>query len=292
VEYERLLVGNLMANYVGDDNCLAKCHSHDQIRKDFQHSVHGEQIASETGLPLVNCESCHGAGSLAVEHAEQDLKCNTSELLPISQFPAQAQSLICLKCHSAASTPNLIYWNASTHANSDVSCFDCHKLHQGPNQKVRREDMAELCYGCHQEIRAEYAQFSHHPVPELKMACTDCHNPHGSAADFDLQGITVKETCTRCHMEMQGPFIYEHADLNNECSNCHSPHGSPNNPLLNVSQPFLCLQCHTGHLDSHRPTLGSSAFKGGFYNRCTDCHSAIHGSNVPSAKGRGTLLAR
>lgn len=291
-EYERLMVGNMMADYIGDDNCLAKCHQHDQILSDFQHSVHGEQIASETGLPLVNCESCHGAGSLAVEHAEKEKKCNTKELLPIGDFPSQAQSLICLKCHSAVSTPVLTHWNASSHANSDVSCFDCHMLHQGPSQKVPREEMAELCYGCHQEIRADYAQFSHHPVPENKMVCTDCHNPHGTTSDFDLIGMTVKETCTSCHMDKQGPFVYEHADVTNECTNCHRPHGSPNNPLLTVSQPFLCMQCHTGHLDSHRPTLENASIKSGFYNRCTDCHSAVHGSNVPSAKGRGTFLSR
>ena len=56
-EYEQLIVGRLDADYVGDNNCLAKCHKHDQIQKDFQMSVHGEQISAETGLPLVNCES-------------------------------------------------------------------------------------------------------------------------------------------------------------------------------------------------------------------------------------------
>lgn len=291
-DYERLMVGNLMADYIGDDNCLAKCHSHDKIRKDFQHSVHGEQIASETGLPLVNCESCHGAGSLAVEHADTNKQCNTKELLPIGDFPAQAQSLICLKCHSAASTPYVAHWSASTHANADVSCFDCHKLHQGTSQKVPRKEMAELCFGCHQEVRADYAQFSHHPILENKMVCSDCHNPHGTTTDFDLIGMTVKETCTSCHMEKQGPFVFEHADVTSDCTNCHRPHGSPNNPLLSVSQPFLCMQCHTGHLDSHRPVLENLDVKSGFYNRCTDCHSAIHGTNIPSAKGRGTFLTR
>jgi len=186
-DYERLMVGNLSANYIGDDNCLAKCHSHDKIRNDFQHSVHGEQIVSETGLPLVNCESCHGAGSLAVEYAENNRTCNTMELLPIGDFPARAQSSICLNCHSAASMPNLSLWNASTHANADVSCFDCHKLHQGPSQKVPRENMADLCFGCHQKVRAEFAQFSHHPGSGGKMVCTDCHNPHGTTNDHDLK---------------------------------------------------------------------------------------------------------
>jgi len=39
--------------------------------------------------------------------------------------PAQAKSLICLKCHTANATFNLHNWNASTHNMSDVSCSDC-----------------------------------------------------------------------------------------------------------------------------------------------------------------------
>jgi len=152
--------------------------------------------------------------------------------------------------------------------------------------------MAELCYGCHQDIRSEFAQFSHHPVTEGKIVCTDCHNPHGSATDHLLKGTTVKETCSRCHMDKQGPFVYEHADVTEDCTNCHRPHGSPNNPLLATAQPFLCMQCHAGHQDKNHQALATSELKGTFYTRCTDCHSAIHGTDIPSAKGRGTFIPR
>ena len=297
-DYEMLLAGDLEAEFVGTENCLAKCHSHDRIYKDFQMSVHGAQIDANTGLPLVNCESCHGAGSKAIENIKAGASCNTQAFMPILNFPAQAQALVCLKCHSAASTPNLSHWSASTHANSDVSCFDCHKLHQGPQQKVDRHDMEELCTSCHLQIKSEFAQFSHHPVPEHKMACTDCHNPHGTANDRLLKGSTVKETCTRCHMEKQGPFVFEHADVSEDCTNCHTPHGSPNNMLMKVNQPFLCMQCHAGHNDDHHPGLlddprtPDDNFKQVFYNRCTDCHSAIHGTDIPSSKGKGSFIAR
>lgn len=295
-EYERLIVGRLDANYVGNEQCLAKCHRHDKLLRDFQMSVHGEQVSADNGLPLVNCESCHGPGSLAVEKLvttpSGEARCQFETLLPLKKLPSQAQSLVCLKCHSAASTPNLHYWNGGVHANSDVSCFDCHQLHRGPQQKVARKEMDKLCYGCHPQIRIEFSQFSHHPVPEHKMACIDCHEPHGSAQDHSLKESTVKEVCTRCHMEFQGPFVYEHADLTEDCTNCHNPHGSPNDKLLSVSQPFLCMQCHAGHLDSHHPSMVDGNFKSAFFTRCTDCHSAIHGSDIPSSKGRGTFIAR
>ena len=294
-EYERMIVGRLDAEYVGTDNCVARCHKHDKITDDFRHSVHGEQIKPEDGLPLVNCESCHGPGSLAIGKLGDDVvandlkkaKCDTSTFLDIMNLPPQAQSLICLKCHSAASTPNLTHWNASSHALNDVSCFDCHKLHQGPQQKVSREQMAELCYGCHPEVKMENELFSHHPMREKKMACIDCHNPHGSTQDMLLLGSSPKETCTRCHMEKQGPFVFEHGDVTENCANCHTAHGSVNNHLLNAAMPFLCLQCHGGHMLNSTPGV-----KALYLNRCTDCHSQVHGADIPSPAKAGTGTLR
>lgn len=292
-EYEKMIVGRLDADYVGTDSCVAKCHRHDRITSFFRNSVHGEQIRPETGLPLVNCESCHGPGSLAIANIEENRrlygeagdKCDTSKLLKLKRLPPQAQSLICLRCHSAASTPALAFWHAGEHALNGLSCFSCHKLHEGPRQKVSHERMDALCYGCHPDVRAQFSLFSHHPLREKKMSCSDCHDPHGSLQPRLLKGSTLRDLCTRCHMEKSGPFVYEHGDVTENCVNCHSPHGSVNRRLLSAAMPFLCVQCHNpGHRSVMNPQQAPL-----FANRCTDCHSMIHGSDTPDNRGAGTL---
>src|SRR5450759_3271862 len=101
-EYETMIAGRLDANYVGTDACLKACHAHDKHRRDFDLSTMGAQLSRESGLPLVNCESCHGAGSLAIENltpeklqadqkAGEKTACDYKTLIDIKNLPAQAK---------------------------------------------------------------------------------------------------------------------------------------------------------------------------------------------------------
>jgi DmsE family decaheme c-type cytochrome len=297
-EYEKMIAGRLDADYIGTDNCLQACHTHDKIRRDFDLSTMGAQLSRESGLPLVNCESCHGPGSLAVdgltpekvraaEALGKKVSCDTKTFIDIKNLPPPAKSLICLKCHTANATFSLHNWNASTHNIADVSCSDCHNVHSGHNLKVRLKDTADLCYQCHPDVRAAFSLPNHHPVPERKIFCTDCHDTHGGGGGRNLRRETIKETCTQCHAEKEGPFTFEHADNSEECTTCHTPHGSVNNNLLVLREPYLCLQCHTTHrIDG----TTSAVEKQAFYTRCTDCHSQIHGSDLPSPTGQGRFI--
>jgi len=220
-EYEKMLAGRLDADYVGNERCLEACHRHDKLAKDFAASTMGAFVKPGTGMPMVDCESCHGPGSLAIEGFTREIvrkeevkgnkvACFFQTLIDWRTLPHQAQSLLCLKCHTANATFNLHDWNVSTHAINDVSCSNCHKIHAGPNLIVRPRETFEMCYKCHEDKKVEFSLPSHHPVPERKIFCTDCHDTHGTSSDKLLRKNTVKETCAQCHAEKEGPFVFEH----------------------------------------------------------------------------------
>jgi DmsE family decaheme c-type cytochrome len=127
-------------------------------------------------------------------------------------------------------------------------------------------------------------------VREGKMACSSCHNPHGSISNVKnlKTGSSVNELCTGCHTEMRGPMLFEHAPVRENCTTCHDPHGSSNDRMLVVRMPMLCQRCHIASkhpatlYDTDQITTNKSNRM--FGRSCVNCHSNIHGSNHPSGQ--------
>ena len=110
-EYEKILVGSFFADYVGNENCLKDCHAHDQTAAFLAESVHGHQKVEGGDMPLVNCETCHGPGSEAIdpEFVNANSRCDTTKFIPLKRLPAAVLSMMCLKCHSSYSMGNMQY---------------------------------------------------------------------------------------------------------------------------------------------------------------------------------------
>lgn len=234
------------------------------------------------------CEACHGPGG---DHAVLRLR-RGEQRPPMIAFgqdawtPVAEQNAMCLDCHRSHSR---IQWESSTHQFNEVSCASCHEVHAAHDPVLAEQEQAGVCYQCHLHQRGQFEQISHHPVREGQMACSGCHEPHGSNGSDLLVKATLRETCTECHAEKRGPFLWEHAPAAEDCGLCHQPHGSSNPALLRRRVPQLCQECHAP-FDHPSVAFDGARIRGPFVTAkgCLNCHSQVHGSNHPS----GVMLVR
>ncbi|MFZ4462893.1 MAG: hypothetical protein ACOYN5_03560 [Bacteroidales bacterium] len=139
------------------------------------------------------------------------------------------------------------------------------------------------------------AQLSPHG-PELKISCSDCHNPNGwkmvegtytfshNSTEFALVGQHQTVNCKSCHKDLvfsnaQSDCISCHTDVHeqtvgNECARCHTPqswlvsnttqlHQQSRFPLLGAHATADCFQCHESASLLQFNPLGID---------CYDCH--------------------
>ncbi|MGC2058690.1 MAG: DmsE family decaheme c-type cytochrome [Candidatus Sulfotelmatobacter sp.] len=259
------------SSYVGSETCKT---CHEEIYNSWEKTPHWKTTLNKAGGPAKQgCEGCHGPGA---EHVAGGG--DKSKIYVFEGKPREETSARCLTCHGEGHEQS--HFAESAHASNAVGCLDCHSPHHAvEKQHLLVQEQPQLCYGCHISAKADFAKPFHHRVNEGLVQCADCHNPHGTATVKQLRSLPSGDAvCYKCHVDKQGPFVYEHVPVKAEgCTSCHTPHGSTNARLLKVSiVNMLCLQCHTF------PTVGPSGpvhNQSAKYQACTMCHSQIHGSN-------------
>lgn len=209
-------------------------------------------------------------------------------------------SASCADCHETITKP----FNTAVHAhlrakgtNSvEVGCESCHgagSVHVdaggGRDNIINPKRSPDICYDCHLDKRGEFNLPYHHPVPEGKMSCGDCHDPHKGPGLVGMGATFAKldESCLRCHTAQRGPFVFPHEAVREGCTTCHKVHGSVNNKLLTERNQTLCIKCHF-----QQQTTAGRLVVGGvdhttFVSRGTcwsaGCHEAVHGSQIGSS---------
>lgn len=209
------------AKAVGTDTC-AGCH--EAVAKGFQHAFHAQQG--------VECEDCHGAGSLHVDGGG-----DVTKIVAFSKRTPEEANGACLSCH--AKGEKLRNWMGGSHSANHLRCMDCHQIHQtalkaakesrisfdqgtrgalaaasvSPETNAIIRPMSETndaCLKCHPTERAQMSMPYHHPLREGKMSCLDCHDPHGGRDGRNLKTTNVNQLCLSCHAQYRGPYAYQH----------------------------------------------------------------------------------
>jgi DmsE family decaheme c-type cytochrome len=264
-------------DYVGAETCKA-CHQ--ELYNGWEKSPHWRTtLNTKEGPSHQGCEGCHGPGGAHVAGGGDVTKIFTFKDVTVKQINDR-----CLTCHAGGNE----HMNAinSVHSENGVSCISCHSPHHAETKEfLLSKAQPELCYTCHLAKKAEFAMPFHHRVDEGLIQCSDCHNVHGTVKPNQVRtSATQDAVCFKCHTDKQGPFVYEHPAVKIDgCESCHQVHGGPNPHMLKLSNVnLLCLQCHTTSSFSGAPGAPSFHNQATFFQACTLCHIAIHGSNFSS----------
>ena len=278
----------------GDANCT-RCHD---AESEFPvlaigRTKHGTMADARTPT----CTSCHGASEAHLQKVEgkmrskPDVRFGKGAPTPVAQ-----RNQACLTCHQGGKR---IHWDRGMHAARDVACTSCHQVHTQHDKVRDKVEQSNVCFTCHTQQRTEVHRSSRHPVLEGKVACSDCHNAHGTAGEKMLTRDNVNDTCYQCHMEKRGPFVRTHQPVQENCSICHNPHGSTVDNLLRTRGPLLCQQCHEptshrGGIPGFDPGTGTGSRQVGITlaRSCLNCHTNIHGTNNPTSSSTQRTFRR
>jgi len=269
--------------------CLT-CHGSDPKVTAILHSKMAVIGDPRTPFAQGGCVVCHGDSKkhVAMQQPYPDIVFSGPHASPVAE-----RNKVCLTCHENGQRMN---WEGSAHQNNNVACTNCHTAHAAQDPVLTRLTQPAKCFTCHARQRAESYEYSHHPMREGKVVCSDCHNPHGTAGDTKLlKEFTTNQTCYTCHADKRGPMLWEHQPVREDCLNCHSPHGSNQPRLLKEPLNFLCSSCHSSQANSSGGAFGgahsipfgptgSQFFSSALANQraCLNCHSQVHGSNNPN----------
>ena len=277
---------------VGDETC-SMCHG--DLSEDFESNIHFRLAVGDDHT----CEACHGPGSRHSEDSDPASIYNAA-----TDYVSTGKNM-CVSCHGGTEYTS---WQGLAHFETGEGCSDCHTIH-GQEKHLLSKQQPDLCFDCHARQRSQARMPSHHPVLEGLVGCSDCHAIHSEEVRYTV-GEGERELCLSCHTALQGPFIFEHDPVNEDCGICHEPHGTIADKLLVQNEPFLCLSCHSMHFHTtlvgyegtlpapqHAERIVTSTADGmkqAVLTKCTQCHSEIHGSDLPSQSisGAGEALTR
>ncbi len=112
------------------------------------------------GAKYIGSESCAAEDCHATESRYFELTDHASVTIDITEDDTEAGEVEgCETCHGPG----------SLHAEDVLD-----------KSKIIRANAETACFTCHLDVKGKFMLQHHHPVPEGRMFCTNCHDMHGS----------------------------------------------------------------------------------------------------------------
>ena len=230
-----------------NSNC-ASCHSTD-LQKNFD-TLTGKYNTTFVDID-VNCEACHGPGSLHVEIAQNrrffwDANHGLGLTTKLKDSKNMTQVEACAPCHSRRTQIE----SGDLKGQRYDEHFSCQLL----SNRVYHDDG---------QIRDEdyvYGSFIQSKMYHRGIKCTDCHDPHSTKVKF-----TDNQLCTSCHQHPAGKYDtaahhrHQAGSTGALCVECHMP-----------ATTYMAIDSRRDH--SFRVPRPDLSVKFGTPNACTACH--------------------
>jgi predicted CXXCH cytochrome family protein len=250
---------------IKNENCVTSaCHA---TVKNFK-VVHGP-------VNVNSCDACHKLVDEKKHHFEQRrVKAETCTFCHQARKPLDAvvhkpvETGDCTGCHNPHGGNDKRFLHGNTMAELCARCHDdkifakkavhgpaalgaceaCHQPHSSKFPKLVNAQGTDLCYSCHDQMKAQLAsaKFVHKAVTE--KGCNECHDTH--ASDYSKQLVKApQDLCISCHKPIEQVMLtsaVKHTAVtsDNGCMNCHTPHGGPRAKLMKGAANETCLKCH------------------------------------------------
>ncbi|KXK42138.1 MAG: hypothetical protein UZ11_BCD004001460 [Bacteroidetes bacterium OLB11] len=173
-----------------------------------------------TNVPLgIDCERCHGPGSLHVEEKLKGILVDTSKepdytIVNPRRLTTEQQNNLCQRCHLQGITV----------LNDDKSFFDFYpsqSLSQTMNTFLPNYSGSDnhMIMASH----VERMKMSNCYIASQKMSCITCHNPHISVKSTSIEHFNA--SCRNCHTTQNQctESLEIRNQANNNCTSCHMP---------------------------------------------------------------------
>jgi Tfp pilus assembly protein PilF len=222
----------------------------------------------------IDCERCHGPGSLHVEDRKNNRPVDTSAgpdytIVNPRRLSTELQNNVCQRCHLQGIAV----------LNDNKTFYDFR-----PGMKlseVMNVFMPEYEGAGDKMIMASHVQrMKKSPcyVQSGKMSCITCHNPHISVKFTPRQQYL--NACQSCHGAIAGQHLCTEAPKvraakNNDCVTCHMPHNS------SIDIPHVAV---TDHYIRKRPAADTMQKKiTAFFG--LKCYNNDHPGAITTARG-------
>ena len=221
----------------------------------------------------IDCERCHGPGSLHVQERQNSVPVDTSKgpdysIVNPRRLPVELQNNVCQRCHLQGIAV----------LNDGKTFFDFRpgmKLSQVANVFMPEYEGAQdkMIMASHVERMKKSNCF----MKSGKMSCITCHNPHVSVK-FTPRSQYLN-ACQSCHSTPPQKQCSETAKnkalKNNDCVTCHMPHNS------SIDIPHVAVTDHYIRRQPQNDTLAKkiTAFLG------MKCYNNPQPDDITTARG-------